>query len=68
MQSGKSIAMLLKIEAKKPSLSKSERRVCDYIIQHPEEIIYLSVSELAERSGVSDATVIRARQKLGSKS
>ena len=68
MQSGKSIAMLLKIEAKKPSLSKSERRVCDYIIQHPEEIIYLSVSELAERSGVSDATVIRASQKLGSKS
>ena len=68
MDSTKSIAMLLKIEAKKPSLSKSEQRVCDYIIQHPEEIIYLSVSELAERSGVSDATVIRASQKLGSKS
>lgn len=68
MPSEKSVAMLLKIEAKKPSLSKSEGRVCDYIIQHPEEIIYLSVSELAERSGVSDATVIRASQKLGSKS
>ena len=64
----KTTAMLLKIESKKSTLSKAERLVCDYIIQHPDEIIYLSVSELAERSGVSDATVIRASQKLGSKS
>jgi len=64
----KTTAMLLKIDAKKSTLSKSERLVCDYILDHPDEIIYLSVSELAERSGVSDATVIRASQKLGSKS
>ena len=61
-------AMLLRIESKKASMSKSEALVCDYIIQHPEEVIYLSVSELAEKSGVSDATVIRASQKIGSSS
>ena len=61
-------ATLLRIESKKPSMSKSELLVCDYIIQHPEEVIYLSVSELAKRSGVSDATVIRASQKIGSSS
>ncbi len=61
-------AMLLRIESKKSTMSKSEAAVCDYIVQHPEEVIYLSVSELAEKSGVSDATVIRASQKIGSSS
>lgn len=61
-------AMLLRIESKKSIMSKSEAAVCDYIIQRPEEVIYLSVSELAEKSGVSDATVIRTSQKIGSRS
>lgn len=59
-------AMLRKIEAMKGKMSKSELCVCDYIIEHPEEVIHLSVSELATKSGVSDATVIRASQKIGS--
>jgi len=49
-------------------MSKAESAVCDYILQHPEEVIYLSVSELASRSGVSDATIIRTSQKIGSSS
>lgn len=47
-------------------MSKAERRVAEYIISNPEEVIYLTVSELAERSSVSDATVIRTCQKIGS--
>ena len=58
-------AMILKIQAMRGNLSKSEQLVCDYIIQHPNEVIYLSVSELAAKSGVSDATVIRTSQKIG---
>ena len=61
-------AMLLKIKSMRENLSKAELLVCDYIIEHPEEVIYLSVSELAAKSGVSDATVIRASQKIGSSS
>lgn len=61
-------AMIQKILAMKEGMSKSEALVCDYIILHPEEVIYLSVSELAEKSGVSDATVIRTSQKIGSSS
>ena len=60
--------MLMKIEAMRPGLSKSELLVCDYILAHPDEVIHLSVSELAAKSGVSDATVIRASQKIGSSS
>ena len=61
-------AMLLKIQSLRSSMSKAELMVCDYILQHPEEVVYLSVSELASRSGVSDATVIRASQKIGTRS
>ena len=60
--------MILKIDSKKSSMSRAEALVCDYITKHPEEVIYLSVSELAKKSGVSDATVIRACQKIGSSS
>lgn len=60
--------MIMKIRALMSSMSRSEKIVCDYIIAHPEDVIHLSVSELAAASGVSDATVIRASQKIGSSS
>ena len=69
MESNQNIpATILRILSKRPLLSKSEALVCDYIVAHPEEAIYLSVSELAKKSGVSDATVIRACQRIGSSS
>ena len=57
--------VLLKIQSLRSSMSKAELLVCDYILKHPDEVVYLSVSELASRSGVSDATVIRTSQKIG---
>ena len=68
MGNDKTPAMILKIQAMRAAMSKSELLVCDYIIQHPDEVIYLSVSELAAKSGVSDATVVRTSQKIGSRS
>jgi len=58
-------ALIMKMKALRPSLSKSEDRVVAYIIEHPEEVVYLSVSGLAEKSGVSDATVVRTCRKIG---
>ncbi len=58
-------ALIMKMKALRHSLSKSENRVMEYIINHPEEVVYLSVSGLAEKSGVSDATVIRACRRIG---
>ena len=66
--SNNSLAIMARINAMRDNMSRSELLVCDYIVRHPEEVIYLSVSELASRSGVSDATVIRASQKLGVRS
>jgi len=48
-----------------PSLRESERKIADYILASPEEIIYLSITELADRTDTSEATVIRFAQRLG---
>lgn len=58
-------ALILKIQQLLPMLTKSEKAVANYIIQHPEAIINLSLLELAENCSVSEASVVRACQKLG---
>lgn len=45
----------------------AEKKVADYILKNPENTVRLNVSELAELSGTSDATVIRFCQHLGYK-
>ena len=58
-------ALLQKMRALEDSLSPTERRVVEYIMQNPQQVIYLSVADLAEQSRVSDAAVIRTCRKLG---
>ena len=58
-------AVVLKIRSAIPSLSKSETAVAEYICEHHEEVINLSVSALADCCGVSEPTVIRACRNLG---
>lgn len=43
-------AMLLKIKSMRENLSKAELLVCDYIIEHPEEVIYLRCPSLRPRA------------------
>jgi DNA-binding MurR/RpiR family transcriptional regulator len=45
----------------------AEKRVADYILKDPEHTVMANVSELAELSGTSDATVIRLSKHLGYK-
>jgi RpiR family transcriptional regulator, carbohydrate utilization regulator len=48
-----------------PSLPPSERKVVDYVLANFEEVIRMTLAELAQRSGVSDATVVRLCRSLG---
>jgi len=50
---------------KQSALRKSELKVAAYVLEHPDECIQASVSELAELTGVSDPTVIRFCRALG---
>jgi RpiR family carbohydrate utilization transcriptional regulator len=46
-------------------LPRAERGVARVILEDPEAVLALSISELAERSGVADATVVRLARRLG---
>lgn len=48
-------------------LRAAEQRVADFILAHPDELIYLTVTELAERTKTSESTVVRLCQKIGYK-
>src|SRR5215471_18951996 len=47
------------------ALSPAELHVATFMREHPEEVAFLSVTELASRLATSDATVIRTAQALG---
>ncbi|TCZ78737.1 MurR/RpiR family transcriptional regulator [Paenibacillus albiflavus] len=50
-----------------PSLTKSEQKVARQVLDHTDEVIYYSVTELAEYSQVGETTVIRFCRKIGFK-
>lgn len=52
------------IEIKYSKLTKSEKRVADYILQNPEQVLYTSITDLAELCGVGDSTVFRFCKSL----
>ena len=62
---GKEIGILIRMESMLDELSKSEKKVVAYALKHPKEVVRSSVSELAVKSQVSDATVIRTCYRLG---
>ena len=47
------------------SLSQSEKKVADYILENYEKTIRMTLADVAKGSGVSDATVLRFCRSLG---
>jgi DNA-binding MurR/RpiR family transcriptional regulator len=56
---------LIRIEQAYNSLAETARRVADSILQQPVSAVGLSITELAQRSRVSDTTVLRFVRALG---
>ena len=50
------------------SLTKSEQKVADSVLEDPNKAIYSSITDFAEVSGVGDTTVLRFCRKLGYRS
>src|SRR5512143_2994360 len=46
-------------------LTKSERHIADYLRKNQEESAFLSISELAQRLDLSEATLVRFARSLG---
>jgi DNA-binding MurR/RpiR family transcriptional regulator len=57
--------ILLTIRGFLPSLTAGEKKIGNYVLRHPDEVIKLSITELAEACDVSDATIFRFCRKVG---
>lgn len=56
---------LADLAARRADLSRSERRVADFVLENPGEVIHMSISSLAEQVGVSQPTVLRFVRSIG---
>jgi DNA-binding MurR/RpiR family transcriptional regulator len=56
---------LLKIKSLLNSLKPAEQKSAEYILSNPDEVIHLSITRLAEKVGVSEATVVKFCQHIG---
>jgi RpiR family transcriptional regulator, carbohydrate utilization regulator len=57
--------MLARIEAMRAQLRPSERKLADYILETPREVLDVAMTELAQRVGVSQPTIARFCHALG---
>lgn len=48
-----------------PSMRNSEKKVADYVLAHPEDVLSLPLLRLADAVGVSEASVIRFCKNIG---
>jgi DNA-binding MurR/RpiR family transcriptional regulator len=55
----------VRIRSAKDVLKPAERAIAELVLQEPERVIHMSVSELAKRAEVGESTVIRFCRTLG---
>ncbi|WP_257997840.1 MurR/RpiR family transcriptional regulator [Salimicrobium jeotgali] len=55
------------MEQNKHTFTKSEHKIYEYILKNEETVLYHSLTEISEASGVAEATVLRFFRKLGYK-
>ncbi|MCW1927242.1 MurR/RpiR family transcriptional regulator [Bhargavaea beijingensis] len=55
------------MEQHKHLFTKSEQKIYAYILGHPEQVIYHSLTEFSDACGVAEATALRFLRKLGYK-
>ncbi|MCG8688749.1 MAG: MurR/RpiR family transcriptional regulator [Desulfobacterales bacterium] len=51
----------------RPQLTAAQGKILDYLMSHLDDVAYMSSAELAERLGISNATVVRFSQHIGYK-
>lgn len=56
------VRMLLTVN---PMLRRAEQKVVDYLVANTEDVIRMTITEVAENSGTSEATVVRTCKKGG---
>ncbi|WP_325199756.1 MurR/RpiR family transcriptional regulator [Oscillibacter sp.] len=63
--SGAPCSLILKIKHYYPSMSPTQRRIADFILENTTQVVHLNVAALAGACHVSEATVVRFSRILG---
>lgn len=58
-------SLLLRIEQYLSRLSEAERKIGEYILEHPELVPNMTTKDLSKNSGVSESSVIRFCKSIG---
>jgi len=64
---GQTVSTLINLQSLWQTLTKSERKVAEIVLSQPENVIYFSVTDLAEKAGVGETTALRFCRKIGFK-
>jgi DNA-binding MurR/RpiR family transcriptional regulator len=59
------MVLVEKLKRKIDSLTPRQRALAEFILQNPESLAFLSITDLAKRVGVSEATITRFCSSLG---
>jgi RpiR family carbohydrate utilization transcriptional regulator len=59
------LGVLSRLRAAHSSVFQAGQKVTDYVLANPQNVIHASVTEVAEASGVSEASVVRLCQHVG---
>ncbi|KOO46370.1 MurR/RpiR family transcriptional regulator [Priestia koreensis] len=60
-------SVIQKVKVMFPGFSEKEKKVANYLIQAPDQMIHDSISQLAERLFISEATITRFTKHIGFK-
>ena len=55
----------LAIEAKEPELTPKGKKLARFILENPTKAVFLATRDLADKAGVSEATVVRFVRQIG---
>lgn len=57
--------LLQLLQAKRDGLSKSQKRIADFVLEQYDRVAYMTAAKLARAVGVSESTVVRFAMELG---
>ena len=57
--------MMASVSSQKPNMTKSEKRISDFIFNNTDTVTHMAITNLAQCCSVSEATVVRFVRKLG---
>ena len=68
MIAGEHTNTLLLTRSMYPSLTKTEKKIADYVLKDPDSVLYATVTDLAEKADAGETSVLRFCRNLGFKS